>query len=426
MKRLIIKTLFLFVLFISFSLQNSTTQIHVPISKTQEEFVFATILADTGNSHMLWAHPENGWAHLWTLNPGLGIASTKGFAMGAGWWVVCYHRNPDGTSQLLWAHPVNGWAHLWTLNENLGIVSTKGFAMAPGWWATSYHKNSDGNGFLLWTLPGNGLAHLWTLNTSLRIASTKGFSMTPGWWAISYHRNADETSQLLWTLPGNGLAHLWTLSTSLGIASTRGFAMAANWWATSYHRNADGTSQLLWTHPGNGLAHLWMLNITLGIASTRGYLMGPNWWAYGFNGSPPATDNDVTLSANPTSGRQGATVTVTIGVKGNLQPISAFGMDLTYNGTMFQFESSSKGTLTGNWELVNANSPSTGLAKVGGVAFSGTPIPVGSTGSVIVVRLRVTGDTLNNGDVSAIRLAAFTDDFVGMGVPNARWFTLIK
>jgi len=378
MKRLIIKTLFLFVLFISFSLQNSNTQIHVPLSKTQEEFVFAAEIANTGNSQMLWAQPENGWAHLWALNSSLGITSTKGFAMGAGWWVVCYHRNPDGTSQLLWAHPVNGWAHLWTLNENLGIVSTKGFSMAPGWWATSYHKNSDGSGYLLWTLPVNGLAHLWTFNTSLGITSTKGFSMTPGWWATSYHRNADETSQLLWTHPGNGLAHLWTLSTSLG------------------------------------------------IASTRGYLMGPNWWAFGFHGSPLVLDNDVTLSISPTSGRQGATVTITIGVKGNLQPITAFGMDLTYDGTMFQFDSSSKGTLTGNWENVNANSPSTGLAKVGGVAFSGTPIPVGSTGSVIVVRLRVTGDTLNNGDVSAIRLAAFTDDFVGMGVPNARWFTLIK
>jgi hypothetical protein len=197
------------------------------------------------------------------------------------WWAHLSYVNP----YLLWAHPGNGWAHLWTLNASLGIVSTRGFALSPGWWATSYHRNSDGSGYLLWTLPGNGWAHLWTLNASLGIVSTKGFAMATNWWATSYHRNADGTSQLLWTHPGNGLAHLWLLNVALGIASTRGYSMAPNWWATSYHRNADGTSQLLWTHPGNGLAHLWMLNLALGIASTQGYSMGANWWAYGFHGS---------------------------------------------------------------------------------------------------------------------------------------------
>jgi hypothetical protein len=141
---------------------------------------------------------------------------------------------------------------------------------------------------------------------------------------------------------------------------------------------------------------------------------------------PPATDNDVTLSISPTSGVQGTTVTVTIGVKGNLQPIDAFGLDLTFDSAMFDFVNSSKGSLTGNWGLVSANSPSTGLVKVGGAAFGGTPIAVGSTGSVIIVRLRVTGGSLNNGDRSYIRISTFTDDFIGMGVPNQRWFTLIK
>lgn len=141
---------------------------------------------------------------------------------------------------------------------------------------------------------------------------------------------------------------------------------------------------------------------------------------------PPATDNDVTLSISPTSGGPGTTVTVTIGVKGNLQPISAFGMELTYNGAMFDFVNSSKGTLTGNWGLVSANSPSSGIVKVGGAAFGGTPIPVGSTGSIIIVRLRVTGASLNDRDQSQIRISVFTDDIQTMDVPNPRWFTLIK
>jgi len=142
--------------------------------------------------------------------------------------------------------------------------------------------------------------------------------------------------------------------------------------------------------------------------------------------APPATDNDITLAVSRTSGKSGDIVTVTIGVKGNLQPISAFGMDLTFDGQMFDFVDSSKGTLTGNWGLVSANSPSPGLVKVGGAAFGGTPIAIGSTGSVITIRLRVTGGSLSDGDKSKIEILTFTDDIAGMGVPNPRWFTLNK
>jgi hypothetical protein len=247
-----------------------------------------TTLAET-YSQMLWANPGSGSAHLWTLNSSLGIASTKGFAMGAGWWVVSYHRNDDGTYNLLWAHPDSGSAHLWTLNSSHQIVSTQGFAMGAGWWATGYHRNSDGTGYLLWTLPGSGLAHLWTLNAGNQIVSTQGFALDSDWWATSYHHNADGTSQLLWTHPGNGLAHLWTLNSSLGIASTQGFSMGANWWATSYHLNADATSQLFWTHPGSGWGHLWTLNIGLGLTSTRGYSFASGWWGFSYNGSTSST-----------------------------------------------------------------------------------------------------------------------------------------
>jgi hypothetical protein len=101
-------------------------------------------------------------------------------------------------------------------------------------------------------------------------------------------------------------------------------------------------------------------------------------------------------------------------------------MNLTYNGAMFDFMDSSKGTLTGNWGLVSANSPNPGLVKVGGAAFGGTAIPVGSTGSIIIIRLRVTGGSLNDGAKSAITITAFTDDIQGMGVPAPRYFTLNK
>jgi hypothetical protein len=140
---------------------------------------------------------------------------------------------------------------------------------------------------------------------------------------------------------------------------------------------------------------------------------------------PPATDNAVTLTISPTSGAAGTIVTVTIGVKGNLQPISAFGMDLTYDGAMFQFVDSAKGALTGSWGWVSANPFSSGLVRVGGFG-SATPIPVGSTGSIITVRLRVTGSSLSDGDQSLIRVLNFTDDIAGMVNPGSRTFTLRK
>lgn len=143
---------------------------------------------------------------------------------------------------------------------------------------------------------------------------------------------------------------------------------------------------------------------------------------------PPATDNDITLAINRTSGSSGDFVSVTIGIKGNLQPIGDFGMILTFDKDMFQFVNFSKGTLTQNWGAVGANEspPLSGIVNIGGARFGGTPIAVGSTGSLVVVVLRVTGGSLNDGDSSAISVSTFTDDIQGMGVPSARWFTLRK
>jgi subtilisin family serine protease len=233
-------------------------------------------------SHLLWAYPDSGWAHLWTLNADNQIVSTKGFALAAGWSVSSYFRNPDGTGYLLWTHPVNGWAHLWTLNADNQIVSTKGFALAAGWGAVSYHRNGDGTSCMLWADAANGWAHLWTLNADNQIVSTKGFALAAGWSVSSYFRGPDGTGYMLWTHPVNGWAHLWTLNADNQIVSTKGFALAAGWAATSYHRNADGTSCMLWTDPVNGWAHLWTLNASLGLVTTKGFSLAAGWWGFSY------------------------------------------------------------------------------------------------------------------------------------------------
>jgi len=138
---------------------------------------------------------------------------------------------------------------------------------------------------------------------------------------------------------------------------------------------------------------------------------------------PPATDNAVTLAVSPTSGSTGTTVTVTIGVKGNLQPIQAFGMDLTFDSSMFSYVGFNRGNLSGYLTDVRANNPSAGVVKIGGYGVTNS-IPAGSTGTLIIVRLRVTCGSCNDGLQRQICITRFTDDIEDMiKQPGCRTFT---
>jgi len=66
-------------------------------------------------------------------------------------------------------------------------------------------------------------------------------------------------------------------------------------------------------------------------------------------GPPPSTENKVGVSIKPKEGGTGTTVKITISIKGNTSPISsAFGLELHYNTSIFQYLNTSKGTLTGS------------------------------------------------------------------------------
>jgi hypothetical protein len=139
--------------------------------------------------------------------------------------------------------------------------------------------------------------------------------------------------------------------------------------------------------------------------------------------TPPSTDNEIYVTINPATGGTGTAVIVTISIRGNTSVIDAFGLDLTYPGDMFQYVSYSRGTLTGGFASVAANSPSAGLVKIGG--FGGTSsIPVGSSGSLIVIRLNVTCSGCTDGRQGQILMQNLTDDISGMTLaPASRWFT---
>jgi len=140
---------------------------------------------------------------------------------------------------------------------------------------------------------------------------------------------------------------------------------------------------------------------------------------------PPPTSNEIAVSCSPGSGGTGTIVTVTIQISGNTQTITSFGLDLGFESTMFDYLGTSAGTLTSGWGGFGGNYTG-GVVKIGGFGGS-SAIPIGSVGSIAVVRLRVTGGAAPNGTRTTIQIGSFTDDIVGMRTsPGAVAFTFIR
>ena len=128
---------------------------------------------------------------------------------------------------------------------------------------------------------------------------------------------------------------------------------------------------------------------------------------------PPSDDNVIHIAANSNSGGNGTNVTFEVRIVGNTGLIDAFGLDLTFDPNMFFYVSTSTGDLTGNWALVDGNVVSPGRVRIGG--FGGTnAIPIGSTGSIVKITLRVNCGSCAGGESSQSCIGDFTDDIVSM------------
>jgi hypothetical protein len=128
--------------------------------------------------------------------------------------------------------------------------------------------------------------------------------------------------------------------------------------------------------------------------------------------SPPSGD-EISISCSPSSGGTGTEVRIPITINENPDQIQYFGLKMTFNTSMFQFVSVSKGSLTGDWATVDGNNAS-GTITIGGFAGSGTPIPAGSSGTIAIVKLRVTCSSCSDGQQSTIQINTYTDDIAGM------------
>jgi len=139
------------------------------------------------------------------------------------------------------------------------------------------------------------------------------------------------------------------------------------------------------------------------------------------------TNNQISISCSPTSGNTGDIIDVPITILGNTQEIKAFGLDVTYDTTMFSYVGVNKGSLTGSWGTVTGSQIASG-ARIGG--YVGDPqlaIPVGSSGTLAVLRLRVTCTSCADGKQSQLCMGSFTDDIIGMTMsPGCATFTYRK
>ena len=135
----------------------------------------------------------------------------------------------------------------------------------------------------------------------------------------------------------------------------------------------------------------------------------------------------IDLLCEPVSGASGTIITVTILIAGNSKEMRVFGLDMSFDIKMFQFQEVRSGNLTGSWAAVDGNEVTPGNLKVGGFQGAGTAIPVASQGTLASIRFKVTGNEYGNGQQSDICVQQYTDDLSGFtpGSACAR-FTLQK
>ena len=130
--------------------------------------------------------------------------------------------------------------------------------------------------------------------------------------------------------------------------------------------------------------------------------------------SSPIIDNEISISCDPRSGETGTTVTIPVAINGNINEIRAFGLELTYDTTMFEYQNVSKEDLTADWGVVAGNEISSGTVRIGVLAAQADPVSKGGVGSIVKVTLKVTCTGCINGQQSQICIQDYTDGIAGM------------
>lgn len=137
--------------------------------------------------------------------------------------------------------------------------------------------------------------------------------------------------------------------------------------------------------------------------------------------------NELHLTLDPVAGGSGMIVRATVSVKGNARKISAFGLDLSYNPSVFKYVRTSARSLTEGWAAVSGNEVGKGEARIGGFVGAGKAIEKGSEGPIAMVKLKVMCKECEDGEKGRVSISNLMDDVVKMKlVPESTEFTFIK
>ena len=133
------------------------------------------------------------------------------------------------------------------------------------------------------------------------------------------------------------------------------------------------------------------------------------------------------VTLNPSSAGPDTVITVSAAIQGNSQEIRVFGLEMTFDTKMLQFQGLSKGSLTGGWETVDGNEISPGQLRVGGFAGGGASIAKDSKGPLVDLQFKVTGQAYGNGQQVQVCITNYSDDISALKPdPACAAFTLKK
>jgi len=231
----------------------------------------------------------------------------------------------------------------------------------------------------------------------------------------------DDPSALSASCSGSPVSGVVPLDVSFTASATGGTAPYSYSW--NFGDGASSTAQ----NPSHAYTQAGTYTVTLTVTDSKTSKATASTEVYASAPPPPATGNKIEVKCNPSSASADTIVNVPISITGNENEIKVFGLELTFDPNMFEFQSVEKGSLTGSWAAVAGNETTSGTLKIGGFLGAGTSIPTGSDGSIAIVKLKVTGSSYSNGQQCQVSIKSYTDDITGMSPePASATFTLQK
>jgi hypothetical protein len=113
---------------------------------------------------------------------------------------------------------------------------------------------------------------------------------------------------------------------------------------------------------------------------------------------------------DPAAAPAGSLLRVSLFIAANQEEIRVFGLDVTFDSRILEFQDVEPGSLTGGWAAVDGNEVEVGSLRVGGFLGGGDAIPRASEGSLAEINFKVTGTGLAGGQQSQVCAKGYTDD----------------